>query len=294
MLNYKTIKFLDSQNRELIISDFESTLTRYNTTEEGINLKAPTPKLNVVKIPGSDFAQVANINYAGRFVRINGRFVDYSGSAESTRDSITYLKSFERQAVSAEVYFGSDNSTNSKKTYTIDGTITEVSTLKHDNSNEYNFLVSLFSPTPYFCGETITNTLFLGKGGRGYSKNYNFGYKPSGSLSISNEGDTTGFANIRIKGPAQNIVVNGNNASFVLGTIASPFTIQNDEFVDIDSQNQIVTNSNGVNLTALTNNIFDPFRIKPKSTLNLQILANLTDKTTSIITTLQTPFIQID
>ena len=113
-------------------------------------------------------------------------------------------------------------------------------------------------------------------------------------MSISNEGDTTGFADIRIKGPAQNIVVNGNNASFVLGTIASPFTIQSNEFVDIDSQNQIVTNSNGVNLTALTNNIFDPFRIKPKSTLNLQILANLTDKTTSIITTLQTPFIQID
>ena len=294
MLNYKTIKFLDNQSRELIISDFETPLTKYNTFGEGIDLKAPSPKLDIVKIPGSDFAEVANISYAGRYIRINGRFIDYTGSGDTTRDSITYLQSFEGQKVRTEVYFGADNITDSKKTYTIEGTISEVNTINHNNLNEYNFLVTLFTSAPYFFGDIITNTLFLGRGGRGYGKNYSFGYKPSGSLSVINNGDTTGFVNLRVKGPAQNIQINGNNTSFTLGTISNPFTIQSNEFVDIDSQNQIVTSSNGANLTAQSNNIFDPFRIKAKNTINLQVLASLTDKTTSIITTLQTPFILND
>lgn len=294
MLNYKTIKFLDNQSRELIISDFQTALTNYNTISEGINLKAPSPKLDVVKIPGSDFGEVANISYAGRYIRINGRFVDYTGSGEATRDSISYLKSFEGQRVRAEVYFGADNITDSKKTYTGEGTIHEVSTLTHNHENEYNFLLSLFMPAPYFFGDTVTDTLFLGTGGRGYGKSYSFGYKPSGSLSVINNGDTTGFVNLRIKGPAQNVEIKGNNTSFILGTISNPFTIQSNEFVDIDSQNQIVISSNNANITAQSNNIFDSFRIKAKNTLNLQVLASLTDKTTSIMTTLQTPFILID
>ena len=293
-LNYKSIKFTDSQNRVLLISDFISELTNYKTKNKGIDLSSPAPQIDVVKTPSTDFAQIANISYSGRYIRINGRFIDFGGSANSTRDSITYLKSFERKEVDAEVYFGSDNITNSKKTYTIKGTITELSTLDHNQDNEYNFLLTLFSPTPYFFGETFTKVLPLGTGGRGYPKAYSYGYVPGGNLSVVNNGDTLGFTTIKINGPAQNITINANNSSFILGTGAEPFTIQDDEFITIDSQNQIVTTNNDLNITGLTNNIFDPFRVNSSSTLNLQVLASLTSENTEITASLQTPYIQID
>ena len=294
MINTKTIKFLDNQSRELIISDFNTDLTKYNSYDAGIDLKTPAPKTDVVKTPGSDFAQIANISYAGRFVRINGRFVDPAKSSRNTRDSITYLKSFERREVSAELYFESDTIENSKQTYTINGIITEVSTFNHNQLDEYKFLVNFFSPTPYFFGQTLINRVSLGTGGRNYKKSYPYAYNPSGTILVTNEGDTFGFMKLRIQGPAKNIQIKNNNQTFELGTVQTPFVIQDNEFIDIDGENQTVISSTNTNLTILSNNIFDVFRVDAKSTLSLQVLADLTDKTTEVTTTLKTPFIQID